>query len=282
MLSYAVIGASRGIGLEYIRQLAARPNATVIAVVRDPAGSTHLNAAIKGLQNVHVITADVADYTTLEELTSNIQFKHAAEQVSKITGGKVDVLIHVAARMDIPAVRKGFDDFPSMEELDADFIASYKVNALGPVHSITAFLPLLRASSTKKIVVISSGGADPKFIRAVEIAHMSAYGMTKAAALIATTKFAVKLKDEGFIVCSLSPGLVDVSETIGESGSPQVREETAPIAAMWREKYGIAFEFMSPEASVSGQLKVIDGLKPSDNGLFLSHEGGEWAVPDPN
>ncbi|KAI1782153.1 hypothetical protein LXA43DRAFT_1149857, partial [Ganoderma leucocontextum] len=54
-------------------------------------------------------------------------------------------------------------------------ILQYKVNALGPVHSITAFLPLLRASSTKKIVVISSGGADPKFIRAIEIANMSAY-----------------------------------------------------------------------------------------------------------
>lgn len=94
----------------------------------------------------------------------------------------------------------------------------FRVNALGPVHSITAFLPLLRASPTKKIVVVSTGGADLAFIRAVEIASMSAYGMTKAAALIATTKFALKLKDEGFIVCSLSPGLVDVSGTIGESG----------------------------------------------------------------
>ncbi len=146
---------------------------------------------------------------------------------------------------------------------------------------------------------MSSGGADPNFVRAVEIADMSAYGMTKAAALIATTKFALKLKDEGFIVCSLSPGLVDVSGTIGESGgshsahecfhstrtdiqrtgSPEMREAIAPIADMWREKYGIAVEFVSPDASVSAQLKVIDGLKPSDNGLFLSHEGGEWAVP---
>lgn len=54
---------------------------------------------------------------------------------------------------------------------------------------------------------------------------------------------------------------------------------TAPIAKMWKEKYGIRVEFLSPEGSVSAQLKVIDGLKPSDNGLFLSHEGGEWTVP---
>ena len=42
--------------------------------------------------------------------------------------------------------------------------------------------------------------------------------MTEAALVIPTTKFAPKLKDEGFIVCLLSPGLVDVSGTIGESG----------------------------------------------------------------
>ena len=94
----------------------------------------------------------------------------------------------------------------------------YKVNVLGAIHTINAFIPLLRASSTKKIVTLSTGGADPAFVRAVEIANMSAYGMTKAALVMATTKFAVKLKDEGFIVCSLSPGLVDVSGTIGESG----------------------------------------------------------------
>ena len=63
------------------------------------------------------------------------------------------------------------------------------------------------------------------------------------------------------------------------TGSPEVREAIAPIADVWREKYGIRLEFLSPEESVSAQLKVIDELKPSDNGLFLSHEGGEWTVP---
>ena len=47
---------------------------------------------------------------------------------------------------------------------------------------------------------------------------MPAYSMTKAAALIATTKWAIKLKDEGFIVVSVSPGLVDTAGTMGENG----------------------------------------------------------------
>ena len=86
------------------------------------------------------------------------------------------------------------------------------------IHSITAFLPLLRAGSTKKIVVVSTAGADPGFVRKVADASAAAYGITKAAALMAATKWAVKLQDEGFIVVSVSPGLVDTSGTIGENG----------------------------------------------------------------
>ena len=87
MPSYAVVGASRGIGLEYVRQLvsrstpdyvyiahalvdiriqAARPDSIVFAVVRNAANSKHLQAAIQGLKNVHVLEADVADYRSLE------------------------------------------------------------------------------------------------------------------------------------------------------------------------------------------------------------------------
>lgn len=94
----------------------------------------------------------------------------------------------------------------------------YTVNTLGVIHSIFAFLPLLRASSAnlKKIVVISSGAADYKFINSTGHAHTTAYGITKAATVLATTKWAVKLKDEGFVVVSLSPGMADTSGTSGQ------------------------------------------------------------------
>ena len=102
--------------------------------------------------------------------------------------------------------------------------SQFKVNSLGTVHSITAFLPLLRASTTKKIVVIGSGAADPKANQTLGIANMAAYGMTKAAALIATTKFAIKLQNEGFVVITIAPGMVDTSATAGaDRALPAVR-----------------------------------------------------------
>ncbi|PIL26450.1 hypothetical protein GSI_12208 [Ganoderma sinense ZZ0214-1] len=269
MPSYAVIGASRGIGLEYVRQLASRPDTSVFAIVRNPAGSTHLQAVAAGLKNVHIIASDVADYSTLE---------HAAKQVAEVTEGKLDCLIHNAANMDINTVHKGFDDYTTMEELDSEFTSAFKVNSLGPIHSITAFLPLLRASNTKKIVVIGSGAGDLKAIQALNIANMVAYGMTKAAAVIATTKFAIKLKDEGFVVVTLAPGMVDTSATAG-TDEDVVAEGYAAFTSLVKEYTGIQIAVQTPQASVAAQLRTIDGLEASRNGLFLSHRSGEYRPP---
>ncbi|KAI0747070.1 NAD-P-binding protein [Daedaleopsis nitida] len=269
MTIYAVVGASRGIGLEYVRQLAGRSNSTVFAIVRNARTSTHLNAATSGLKNVHVIEADVGDYSTLQCCEANVRDLR----------GKLDCLIHNAARMDRESIWKGFDSFDNMEELDADLIHAFKINSLGVIHSITAFLPLLRAStaSLKKIVVVSTGGADHKYVLHVGIGDTIAYGMTKAAAVIATTKWAIKLKDEGFVVVSLSPGFVDVTDTFGESGDPVAKAQYTTLAKEYVNREGASPVFIqSPEESVADQLKVIDGLKPSDTGLLLAHTGGEW------
>ncbi|KAI0820521.1 NAD-P-binding protein [Trametes gibbosa] len=256
-VSYAVVGASRGIGLEYVRQLAARPDVIVFAVIRNKKSSTHLAAAVENLKNVHVVEADVVDYKSLER---------AAKEIAAVTGGTLDYLIHNAARMDIGSILRGYDDYENVDALDADFIDAYKVNTLGVIHAIRAFLPPLRAGSSKKIIVISTGGAVPDVVFQVGIANMCAYGATKAAAALATTKWALQLKEEGFAVVSLTPGLVDTTDTYGESGDPDAK------AALEKISEGMeTFLLETPEQSVRAQLQVIDHLTPSDNGKFLSH-----------
>ncbi|PIL30305.1 hypothetical protein GSI_07488 [Ganoderma sinense ZZ0214-1] len=280
MPSYAVIGASRGIGLEYVRQLASRSDMVVFAVVRNPEGSTHLNAVAASFKNIHIILEDVVDYNSLESLANDMRCDTGSSEASfRDHRRKLDYLIHNAASTNVSTVYKGFDDYANMDELDAEFIsAAYKINSLGPIHAITAFLPLLRASDTKKIVVIGSGAADPK---STQVRRLVAYSMTKAAALIAATKFAVKLQDEGFVVVTICPGMVDCSATAGADteGCRKCEVVAASLKEMsssMKSQTGIEVTPQTPEASVAAQLKVIDGLEASHNGLFLQHTGGEY------
>ncbi|KAI0742527.1 NAD-P-binding protein [Daedaleopsis nitida] len=277
MLSYAVIGASRGIGLAYVTQLAERPDTTVFAIVRKASTSTFLNAAISGLKNVHVLEADVADYPSLEL---------AATEISSLIGSVgLDCLIHNAARMDADGLSWGFDDYPNMAALDEDFIQAYKVNTLGVIHSITAFLPLLRASTAplKKIVVVGSPAGDYRNVRkwgdSFVGTGMAAYGVTKGGALIAATKYAMQLQHEGFVVVTLSPGFVDISDTAGDSESDITRKR-AQIQRIEDafEAASVPLRPMTPAQSVTAQLKTIDALTPEQNGAFLTETGVEFMV----
>ena len=62
MGSYAVIGASKGIGLEFVRQLLADPSNVVLATCRNPDGATDLAALGKGAQGqLHIFALDTSD-----------------------------------------------------------------------------------------------------------------------------------------------------------------------------------------------------------------------------
>lgn len=120
--------------------------------------------------------------------------------------------------------------------------------------------------------------------------------MTKAAALMATTEFATKLKDEGFVVVSLGPGLVDTTATAGADGRSTVllgrcalliwtplgdvlTQRINAFAAMVKNVGGIQIPAQTPEVSVAAQLRLVDGLQPSQNGAFLSHTDEEHCPP---
>ncbi|KAI0669047.1 NAD-P-binding protein [Trametes maxima] len=259
MPSFAVIGASRGIGLEYVRQLAVRPNSQVFAVARSTAAPL-LQALAADHKNVHIVGGDVVDHRSL---------KHAAVEIAGLSGDTLDVLIHNAARIDSSTILRGFDDYKDLDELDADLIDAFKVNTLGVVHSISAFLPLLRKGATKKIIVIGTTGSVPSVTMLTASAGMAAYTTTKAAAIMVATKYAARLKGKGFTVVSINPGVVDTSETAG--GSAGDFSFQATIDGL--KDLGITVELQTPEQSVARQLKVIDGLRSEQNGAFLEYTG---------
>jgi len=268
MPSYAVIGGSRGIGLETVRQLAAVGHNTVFVTVRNIATSTHLATFLSesGATNVHVLQADSTDHRAM---------KAAAAQVAEKTGGTLDVLINNAGLMGRKSSFRGLTDFEDEDELDPYFMEAFQVNVLGFIHSVNAFLPLLRKGSAKKIALISSGAGDPELIWKARVEIAAAYGVTKAAANMAMTKYAALLESEGFVVIALAPGHVDISATAIERRQPNP-ERDAAMARMAQKLSAVIPNFnlapLSPSVAVNWILKTIDHAGPADTGSFIQRE----------
>lgn len=267
MPSYAVIGASRGIALELVRQLAASPDNVVFAVVRNIATSTHLTAFVTESKrnNVHVLQADVVDHVAL---------KAAATRAAEITGGSLDVLIHSAARMEYTTMFKTLTDYEDDEKLEEDFLEYFKVNTLGVTHSINAFLPLLRQGTTKKIVVISSIAGERNIAWDLRIDVMAAYSASKAATHMVLTKYAVLLESEGFTVVSLFPGMVDVSATaVGPLSADLLTDIGSLLEKFKKADPNVDLTPLSLENGTRSLLEAIHSFGPADTGAVRSAEG---------
>jgi len=265
MPSYVVVGASRGLGYEWLRKLGSDPANTVIGLARtvDPVNA---QLAANKISNVHVLQADMVDHKSLNA---------AAAKAATITKGSVDYLILNGAYNDTEFAYRSPASFTGHEEdLRKDLTKSLEVNVLGVIFAINAFLPLVRKSNIKKIIAISTGLADTEQAKDTGMPFFVAYSSTKAALNMVVARYSVELKDDGITILALSPGLVNTRET------PLSPEEQAGVQAMIA-KFQIASPNwkgpLTPEESVSHMIKVINDVKLEDTGSFLSHWGNkEW------
>ncbi|EMD33051.1 hypothetical protein CERSUDRAFT_98663 [Gelatoporia subvermispora B] len=268
MPSYLITGASRGIGLEFVRQLSKYPSNRVFALVRNKHTAPQLLALSTQHPNVRVLQADVVDYASL---------KAAAAEVASATGGTLDYLINNAALIDQERHMLALDGYPEGQEalLEEDIHKHIQVNVIGVIHTINAFLPLVRAGSTKKVISISSGLGDHASTVVSGYAFSAPYSISKAALNLAVAKYAAQYKDEGVLFAAISPGLVNTAQ------KPPSPEELEVFAQMV-ERFKVAAPGwdgrpLEPEQSVKMVLAVIDRLTIKDTGAFLSHHGNkEW------
>lgn len=140
MASYLVTGASRGIGLELIKQLLELPASQVgrvFAVTRSDS-SAPLRDLVKRIPDraFHVI-ASVDD-------TESVQ-RAAREVKAKLGAQGLDILVNNAG---IQEVSPGGTKNAPPEQL----AHSFDVNVIGPQRMIAAFLPLLEMGNQKKVV----------------------------------------------------------------------------------------------------------------------------------
>lgn len=207
MPSYVVVGASRGLGYAWLQNLSAFKENTVVGLVRTPA-TVNAKLAADGISNVHILPADMEDPKSLAA---------AAGEVTKLTNGFLDYLLVNGAYLNHKT--EGFTPmaFTSNEDLlREDMRRHLDVNVIGVMFTINVFLPLVRKSSIKKIIVTSTGMADFGLVKNGEVAFAVAYAATKAALNMVIIKYSIELKDEGIILLALSPGLVNTRTTLRE------------------------------------------------------------------
>lgn len=238
-----VTGANKGIGRGAAEQLAAL-GMTVLIGARDPqrgeAAATALRAAGG---DVHAVTLDVTDPTTIQAAAMQIEERF----------GHLDVLINNAGITGSGQVspQDAYDQIPSTVDL-AMVRSVFETNVFGVIAVINAMLPLLRRSPAPRIVNVSSHASsltltsDPDGPFAA-LLPSAAYSPSKSALTALTVQYANELRKDGILVNAVAPGFVDTDSndhtgflTVAQGAAVLVRLATlgpdGPTAAFVSEE----------------------------------------------
>jgi NAD(P)-dependent dehydrogenase (short-subunit alcohol dehydrogenase family) len=228
-----ITGASRGIGLELVRQHAARGDA-VLATCRRPGEARDLAALAARLPGrVTVAPLDVTDAPSVEA---------AASRAGEVLGA-VDVLWSNAGVY--PGTQGTQVAEGTLGTLRAEEgLSILATNAVGPLLVAQAFMPLLRGGVRPRLAVLSSGYGS----LAGNQGTPYWYGASKAALNMLHRSLALDAAARGVIVLLLSPGWVKT-----DMGGPGALTEVAD--------------------SVSSLLQVVDAATPEQHGAFLDRRG---------
>jgi NAD(P)-dependent dehydrogenase (short-subunit alcohol dehydrogenase family) len=198
MPTVLITGAARGLGLDFVKQYAAK-GCTVHACARDPA--TASLKAVNGDVQRHQL--DVTDY------------KAVAALAKKLSGEAIDVLVNNAGVAGREAGTLGSID-------PAVWRDTFEVNALAPLMIAHAFLEHVARSKDRKMIAISSR------LGSIGLNDGSryAYRASKAALNMEWTSLAKDTADKGLICVVLHPGWVQTD--MGGKAAPLTIEQSVP------------------------------------------------------
>ncbi len=206
-----ITGANRGIGLEFVKQLAAR-DWNVIATTRKPESSEELQALAANDDNIIIEQLDVTDFERITELQK--KYKKQTFDIFLSNAGitpKYKSAFFRADKIDYDMARK-----------------SYEVNAIAPLHLSTTFMANVGAAEAGKIVVISSKGGSFG-AKEAEFPLFYSYRASKAALNMLMYTLAFETPKKGVILTVLSPGQVHTTSGPQRKGTIMPEESVSKM-----------------------------------------------------
>lgn len=237
MPTVLVTGASRGIGLEFVRQYAG-DGWRVIACARSPQHATELQQlAEQSVGRVTLHALDVEDHASIDALAK------------ALSAESIDVLINSAGTMGAGSFAREGRAFGKFGNSDfADWERVYRINVIGPMKMAEAFVDHVARSSQKKIVTLTSILGS---IGRNSIGGLYAYRASKAAVNAVMRSMSIDLAvAQGIAATTMHPGWVRT-----DMGGPRADIDVV--------------------TSVSGMRRVIDELTTENAGRFWMYDGSK-------
>ena len=201
MATIMIVGATRGIGLELVRQYAAQGD-DVIACARDTGAAELLDEVAAANDNVGIERLDVAEPDLVTA---------AAERIGAVA---IDTVIVVAGVVG--------GRHQSIDDLDVDaWHEALNANTIGPILVARAFKQNLVASGAGNLMILSSQLAASTW----PFGGMYIYSTTKAAVGKAAKILSIDWKDDPIIVSVMHPGYVQTD--MGGPNAEITPEESA-------------------------------------------------------
>ncbi|MFL5348057.1 MAG: SDR family oxidoreductase [Hyalangium sp.] len=233
-MRYAISGASRGIGLEFVRQLLARGD-TVEAGARVPWEARQLTALARDAgERLRIHALDVKNTASVRAFAASIG------------EAPIDVLINNAGVSG---------KWNPLGELDFEDMAHVmETNAIGPMRMASALLPLVLKGNTRKIVHLTTrmGSLTENTPAGVYgfAGGAYAYRMSKAALNQGMRTMAVDFREKGLITALLNPGWVQTD--MGSKMAPTRVDECVQgllrvIDELTLARSGCFFDFQGKE-----------------------------------
>lgn len=198
-----VTGCSRGIGLEFVRQLLARGD-RVLATCRDPARANALSALAADADGaLHVQALEVTDPASRAAVLATIEARW----------GALDTLINNAG-----VLRRG-EIFGALDA--GDFRTAFETNTLAPLLLTEAAAPLLARGTAACVAYLSSTLGS---IANTQRFYTVSYGVTKAGLNMGARHLAAPLGELGIRSVLLHPGWVQTE--MGGAGATLTSAES--------------------------------------------------------